>query len=363
MRQILAALMEHYDRLIVVTVLLVLFASLLHLTVRKQNLDRKIDTLQKRVEALKPKYPVMAPITSEPFDCVMAEVKEPFHIPAWSNAMLGPEKRIRCFECLKPVPVAAEKCPFCSAKIVSGPTGDELTDADKDGIRDDWERKFGLNPRDPSDAGLDPDQDGFSNLEEFLGGTLPNDPSSHPDFIYKAKVARAYQVPFKLRFRSHMKGANDELLFQVNTVNNGKTYIVKLGDKVGEKGDEFVVEKFEFIEQVVTNKSSIGIGGSQVKDLSVLTVTRGQKRIPLVLNAAVDFPEVRAVVSFPPDGTNWTVKVGDRVTVRGVNYVTMGIDTKAGSVVLRRPDSGTTFTVGANGVVGISEAIRTEPEE
>jgi hypothetical protein len=57
------------------------------------------------------------------------------------------------------------------------------------------------------------------------------------------------------------------------------------------------------------------------------------------------------------------VKVGDRVTVRGVNYVTMGIDTKAGSVVLRRPDSGTTFTVGANGVVGISEAIRTEPEE
>jgi hypothetical protein len=358
MRQILGVLMEHYDRLIVFVVLLALFASLLHLTVRKMDMDQKIDVFQKQVEDFRPRYPVMAPVTAEPFDRVMAEVKEPFQIPAWSNSMFAPEKRTRCIECLKPAPIDGEKCPFCLARLGPPPPPPSFDD-DKDGMRDDWERKYALNPHDKADAALDPDEDGFSNLEEFLLGTVPNDPNSHPDFIHKVRVARAYQVPFKLRFRTHMKGGNDERLFQVNTVDNGKTYIVKLGEKVGEKGDDFVVEKFEFKEQVVTNKS---IGGAQVKDVSVLTLARGDKRIPLVLGDSVNWPELRAILAFSPDGTNWAVKVGDRVTVRKTNYVVMNIDSKAGSVVLSRADSGSAFTVGANGVVVVSEAIRSEPE-
>ena len=47
-------------------------------------------------------------------------------------------------------------------------------DDDGDGIADSWETDNGLDPTDPSDAGLDPDGDGLTNLEEFGQGTDPN---------------------------------------------------------------------------------------------------------------------------------------------------------------------------------------------
>jgi PKD repeat protein len=40
-------------------------------------------------------------------------------------------------------------------------------DKDDDNILDDWELKYGLDPTDPSDAELDQDDDGLTNLEEF----------------------------------------------------------------------------------------------------------------------------------------------------------------------------------------------------
>ena len=46
-------------------------------------------------------------------------------------------------------------------------------DSDGDGMPDDWERRYRLNPRDPADANLDPDRDGYTNIEEYLNGTNP----------------------------------------------------------------------------------------------------------------------------------------------------------------------------------------------
>jgi hypothetical protein len=51
-------------------------------------------------------------------------------------------------------------------------------DADGDGIPDDWETAHGLNPHLASDAALDSDGDGFTNLQEFIMGTDPQDPKS-----------------------------------------------------------------------------------------------------------------------------------------------------------------------------------------
>jgi uncharacterized repeat protein (TIGR01451 family) len=51
-------------------------------------------------------------------------------------------------------------------------------DTDGDGMWDDWELANRLDPRDATDAALDPDGDGHTNLQEFLSGTDPNDPAS-----------------------------------------------------------------------------------------------------------------------------------------------------------------------------------------
>ena len=45
---------------------------------------------------------------------------------------------------------------------------------------DDWETQFEFDPFDPSDAALDADGDGITNLDEFLQGTTPRDPPPPP---------------------------------------------------------------------------------------------------------------------------------------------------------------------------------------
>jgi hypothetical protein len=46
-------------------------------------------------------------------------------------------------------------------------------DSDHDGMPDDWEKSNGLNPADPADGPLDADQDGYTNVEEYLNELAP----------------------------------------------------------------------------------------------------------------------------------------------------------------------------------------------
>jgi hypothetical protein len=47
-----------------------------------------------------------------------------------------------------------------------------------DGISNGWKQQYGFNPFDITVAATDSDGDGFSNLQEFLAGTDPTNPSS-----------------------------------------------------------------------------------------------------------------------------------------------------------------------------------------
>ncbi len=53
------------------------------------------------------------------------------------------------------------------------PPASPCVDSDHDGMPDAWELKYGLNPQDPSDASKDANEDGYTNIEEFLNGTRP----------------------------------------------------------------------------------------------------------------------------------------------------------------------------------------------
>jgi hypothetical protein len=43
-----------------------------------------------------------------------------------------------------------------------------VKDSDRDGMADDWELKHQLNPTDPSDCNSDSNDDGYTNLEDYL---------------------------------------------------------------------------------------------------------------------------------------------------------------------------------------------------
>lgn len=67
-----------------------------------------------------------------------------------------------------------------------------FTDADNDAIRDDYELENGMDPRDETDADMDFDEDGLTNREEFLLGTLINSADTDNDGMpdgYEADIA------------------------------------------------------------------------------------------------------------------------------------------------------------------------------
>ena len=51
--------------------------------------------------------------------------------------------------------------------------GKAYKDSDNDGIPDAWEKKYGLNPKDASDANKDLNGDGYTNLEKYINGIDP----------------------------------------------------------------------------------------------------------------------------------------------------------------------------------------------
>ena len=51
--------------------------------------------------------------------------------------------------------------------------GTPYQDSDGDGMPDDWEKKHGLNPVNPADAGDDLNGDGYTNIEDFINGLDP----------------------------------------------------------------------------------------------------------------------------------------------------------------------------------------------
>jgi pectate lyase len=49
-------------------------------------------------------------------------------------------------------------------------------DSDHDGMPDEWETRYKLDPNDPSDGPADKDKDGYTNVEEYLNNTDPTQP-------------------------------------------------------------------------------------------------------------------------------------------------------------------------------------------
>ncbi|MBP1677948.1 MAG: hypothetical protein H6Q20_2507 [Bacteroidetes bacterium] len=73
--------------------------------------------------------------------------------------------------------------------------GEPYLDSDNDGMPDEWEKKYGLNPNDPSDALKDCNGDGYTNIEKYINGINPkkkvdwtNPKNNHDTLAKKGKL-------------------------------------------------------------------------------------------------------------------------------------------------------------------------------
>ena len=164
-----------------------------------------------------------------------------------------------------------------------------------------WFLDNGLEDRilDVDVADQDPDKDGFTNLDEYLGKTNPLDPASHPAYLTKLRLKRFIKVPFRLKFE-----AEDDGNFQINTVDvKQPTQFVKLGELIA--GTKYKAVKFE-------HKTKPNLSTGVDKDVSELTVEHGESglQVVLVLGTVVDSPDQYARFAYLWDHSELTVKKG-----------------------------------------------------
>ena len=86
------------------------------------------------------------------------------------------------------------------------------SDADGDGIPDDWEMANGLNPSDPLDGDADADGDGQSNRAEYLAGTNPRSEASRLELsVVPAGTNQLQLVFYATAFHSYTVQYRDDL--------------------------------------------------------------------------------------------------------------------------------------------------------
>ena len=140
-----------------------------------------------------------------------------------------------CDYCGWIMPDTVLRCPSCGRW--------RMNDDDKDGMPNDWEDRYGpddwAGDYDPvdrykPDASEDPDNDGFSNLKEYLGGSDPGDPKSIPSPF---RLTSSYKKRVDIRFRGYTvnPGGDAEKIdpefwvLQMNYGRGSSTAFVKLG--------------------------------------------------------------------------------------------------------------------------------------
>ncbi len=336
-------MVRQYDKVIVVVVLAGLLFSLLWLTFSADRRQRAEEEYRAAVRALTPR-----PLEGTGFDPgvysnALQQLLRPKLI-ADDGAAAGffvPERRVWCVACGKAIPYAAETCPFCSSPQPDT-KGVVVSDTDGDGMPDTWERQNTFNPLDAADGRGDADSDGFINLDEYLAGTDPRDPKSHPavDVLLRVKEIASKRIPLVFKSKNRMPDGGHQCQFNRQD-GDRQTFWVREGQPVGDTG--FVLVKLESKEE----KRIDPVIGWRTVDMSVATLKRlaDEKVFTLQINDE-QFAETLVELVLPIDNTVFSASAGGFFVLRGSRYRVISVDNEALSVVIESESTGKRVTIG-----------------
>ena len=129
--------------------------------------------------------------------------------------------KVSCTDQFNNGPTVSEDSQFRTTRAGEEDTdGDGLTDSDdpdddNDNIPDDWELLHNLDPKNPADADIDLDNDGYSNLREYLSDSDPRDATSTPVSIRDTRAPILIHEPITRAEIYH------SIIFSATAVDNG----------------------------------------------------------------------------------------------------------------------------------------------
>jgi hypothetical protein len=151
-------------------------------------------------------------------------------------------------------------------------------------VPNDWFEKYGLPIEDADVLDQDPDKDGFTNLDEWQGGTDPTQKDSHPDYTTKLHLVSATEEPFRYIFVSRIKDK-----FGINTIDQTEpTQFLKVGDVI--RGTDFKI--VNFTEKRALNQYGIN------EDVSELLLEHPQSHAQVTLVKGKVATSPQSVASF-----------------------------------------------------------------
>ena len=345
-----SAVLGHYDKLVALAGVVVFGVSAFIFVSGRAAGEKEEKSFQRKIENLTPAHPDVADVSARvaSYAVPMSRIAKPFQISPERERKAGfftPEMRIWCVrnDCRFPLAPEWSKCPICGTEQVVKPIETLNADSDGDGMPDEWERKYGLNPQEPSDGALDSDEDGFTNQQEFQDGTDPLDAKSHRDFATLLRVAKIDVTILPLKFTGASRMPNGKYKCQFNYINENpatkRTEVITLWIDEGNPIDNpslkiqtgFNLESLNEDAEEVVNKAT----GMKTKRPTVTISRNGQKFTLSQDKVANDTDYVITLVKEFGDKGEITLdgrkdfKIGDKV------YHVVKADREAMKVVIR----------------------------
>jgi hypothetical protein len=324
-----------YDRLLALAVLAVLLAALVGLALHTRYLKTWQQSFARWLEDRSPRHALAAPADRALFEEANRLLEQPTQLAPPVRGMMVPERRVRCVNCERPIPYDATNCVYQKCQAFQPPDPEIPKDKDRDGMLDEWEERYSLDPGNPDDAAQDSDADGFTNLEEFTFQTDPRDATKYPPVLAKESVVEIRPIPFRLVFKA-VNRIGHKRLFQINLRTGDRTFWAELGQEV---------EGFKLTEYDDTDPAA-----------PILTLQRGDNVIRLIKGQVVPHNEYEITLHSEIDGSQPKVRIGSEFEIKGARYTVKGVDIKATRVLISDPVRGVDVWIGRRSAGASPEA-------
>jgi len=388
-------LKHHYEKLIL-AVLLVAFIGMMFYVLNIIQDTRKVDDSKLEIQERTADYVVAEPDKKENVDLRPADYWKASALN-WQKSDVRKDKSSdglhfsdlvqiypmsRCPECNAIIPkdyFSEKPCPNCKFLLKTPPERPKFrlfrkseADLDGDGISNDDEKKYGLNPENPEDAQYDKDGDGFSNIFELQYGTALDNPQSHPPLWMRLRLVSIDKIVLPLKFMVLNVPGPDQNVWdiQINTPPRRKgkktddTRFYRLGDLISIEKRKYKIVRIERI--IKEAKASENADTSNVVHADeVMTAAKRQldkskiyleedlngkpgkpDKLVLVRGEIVYSSDRRPVLEdlgFPEGNVKYTLRMGDIFNIgdrrtKVSRYQVMKMDEEKRTVLLRDLD-------------------------